>query len=380
MTSKGHTLGTNWAQNFGSLRLLKSGRYQARYTAPDGKRYSSTFPDKLSALAWLAENKKAIDLGAWESPNTEKETVPTVGELTHHWLQLVAPGIRNSTLRAYKEVVGLRVLGHERLASTPVDKLTPRKVAGWWQDTVEAFPDTAYRNHRAYQKLRTIMNLAVEYGYLTSNPVHVRVASRRPKSKRKELPSTEQLRAILEHVPHRYRLITVLCLFHGLRLGEALALHGKHVFPDKVIIEGTLARVPNGNGGVKMELHPPKTQAGYRTVPVMPEFQHIVTEHLATYQPRSEGYATETDNGAAVFDTSYRSIFYRAKDKAGIEDDLTPHYGRVYLITRLAEAGATPREIGAILGQEDVSTIVNTYMRARQSRPKTLMSSLDLSD
>ena len=90
----------------------------------------------------------------------------TVGELTHHWLQLIAPGIRNSTLRAYKEVVGLRVLGHERLASTPVDKLAPRKVAGWWQDTVEAFPDTAYRNHRAYQKLRTIMNLAVEYGYL----------------------------------------------------------------------------------------------------------------------------------------------------------------------------------------------------------------------
>nr|WP_255468927.1 tyrosine-type recombinase/integrase [Corynebacterium sp. LK27] len=224
------------------------------------------------------------------------------------------------------------------------------------------------------------MNLAVEYGYLTSNPVHVRVASRKPQSKRKELPTTEQFRAILEHVPHRYRLITVLCLFHGLRLGEALALHGKHVFPDKVIIEGTLARVPNGKGGVKMELHPPKTQAGYRTVPIMPEFQHIITEHLATYQPRPEGYATETDNGAVVFDTSYRSIFYRAKDKAGIEDDLTPHYGRVYLITRLAEAGATPREIGLILGQEDVSTIVNTYMRARQRRANALMSSVNLED
>lgn len=99
-------------------------------------------------MAWLAKNKKAIDLGVWESPNTPKEKIPTVGELTEHWLQLIAPGVRNSTLRAYKEVVGLRVLEHERLASTPVDKLTPRKVAGWWQDTVEAFPDTAYRNHR----------------------------------------------------------------------------------------------------------------------------------------------------------------------------------------------------------------------------------------
>lgn len=264
-------------------------------------------------MAWLAKNKKAIDLGAWESPNTPKEKIPTVGELTEHWLQLIAPGVRNTTLRAYKEVVSLRILGHDRLSSTRVDKLTPRKVSAWWQDTVQTFPDTAYRNHRAYQKLRSIMNLAVEYGYIPSNPVHVRAASRRPKSKKKELPTTQQLRDVLDHVPYRYRLITVLCLFHGLRLGEALALHGKHVFKDRVVISGTLARVPNGKGGVKMELHPPKTQAGYRTVPVMPEFQHIVSEHLATYQPAPNGLVTETESGSPVFDTSYRSIFYRAK-------------------------------------------------------------------
>ncbi|OHR25187.1 hypothetical protein HMPREF2787_08635 [Corynebacterium sp. HMSC061H03] len=34
---------------------------QFHICSPYGKRHGSTFPDKLNALAWLAENKKAIE-------------------------------------------------------------------------------------------------------------------------------------------------------------------------------------------------------------------------------------------------------------------------------------------------------------------------------
>ncbi|AMN72349.1 hypothetical protein CPMB20_03435 [Corynebacterium pseudotuberculosis] len=131
---------------------------------------------------------------------------------------------------------------------------------------------------------------------------------------------------------------------------------------------------------MKMVLHPPKTTAGYRTVPVLREFRNVIIDHVRTYNPGADEFATVTDKGSAIFDTSYRSIFNRAKDKAGVSTEITPHYGRVYLITRLAEAGATPSEIGRILGQEDTATIVNTYMRAREHRPQELMNNLNLSD
>ena len=62
-------------------------------------------------------------------------------------------------------------------------------------------------------------------------------------------------------------------------------------------------------------------------------------------------------------DTVYRNIFHAAQDRAGVTARITPHYGRNWLITRLAEAVATPREIGRVLGQEDVSTIVGVYTR-----------------
>ena len=129
-----------------------------------------------------------------------------------------------------------------------------------------------------------------------------------------------------------------------------------------------------------MAYHAPKTAAGTRVVPVLSEFVTDVRRHLVGYATGADEYVTMTGKGSPVFDTSYRSIFNRAKSKAGITKEITPHYGRVYLITRLAEAGATPKEIGRILGQEDVSTIVNVYMRARESRVTELMSRIDLGD
>ncbi|AJF93876.2 hypothetical protein A4R63_08170 [Corynebacterium pseudotuberculosis] len=377
-------MGTNWARSFGSVRQLRSGRFQARYTAPDGNRYKAedTFPDELAAFGWLAEVRRSIDLGTWTPPQDKPvpSRIPTVEEFVHHWLEVQAPNIRASTLNTYTEVLSSRVLCHEGLCKTAVDQLTPKKVASWWQDTVTANAGTAHRNTKAYQKLRSVMQLAVEYGYITHNPVYVRAATKRSKPHRKELPTTSELRAILDEVPHRYRLITVLCLFHGLRIGEALALRGQDLSPSNVRVRGTLSRVPNGAGGMKMVLHPPKTTAGYRTVPVLREFRNVIIDHVRTYNPGADEFATVTDKGSAIFDTSYRSIFNRAKDKAGVSTEITPHYGRVYLITRLAEAGATPSEIGRILGQEDTATIVNTYMRAREHRPQELMNNLNLSD
>lgn len=373
---------------FGSFRKLKSGRYQARYTGLDGNRYSAprTFPDKLEALAWLANVRKEIDLGVWEPPAVKKvvQHMPTVGEIVQHWLQLTQPQVRDSTFKAYQEIVTARVLGHQGLCEIPVDKLTPAMVAGWWQDTVTNFPDSGYRNSRAYHKLKAAVALAVEYGYLPANPVNIRAAKKRPKSKVKELPTTTELRAILEHVPERYRFITIMCLFHGLRIGEALAIKGRHVVVcgdiATITVEGNLVRVPDGNGGVRMAYHAPKTAAGTRVVPVLSEFVTDVRRHLVGYATGADEYVTMTGKGSPVFDTSYRSIFNRAKSKAGITKEITPHFGRVYLITRLAEAGATPKEIGRILGQEDVSTIVNVYMRARESRVTELMSRIDLGD
>lgn len=382
----GHKLGTRKTPlKFGSLRTLSSGRVQARYTGPDGKRYKapSTFADEMSAYGWLAEIRKSIELGSWQSPDTPP--IPTVGTIVNHWLDQcrVAVGagdMRETSLVTYTAIAQGRILNCEWLTATPVNELTPVMVARWWEEITTAHPVTKDRNKRAYAKLRTALGYAIEYGYINHNPVVVRAARKSPERKRKNLPATAELLAIMEETPRRYQLAVCLCLFHGLRVGEALGLRARHFesTPDGGLLvrtEGSVSRVPNGTGGVMMKWHhKPKTNAGYRAVPVLAEFVPGIRELLREFTSGPEDLATTTDKGRMVMDTNFRNVFNRARELAGAASEITPHYGRNWLITRLAEAGATPAEIGRILGQEDLSTIVNVYMRVRESRPAELMA------
>lgn len=385
-------------KTWGSTRTLKSGRVQARYTGPDGRGYRApeTFPDQLAAYGWLAEIRKTIDLGTWEPPREEPPAppapkVPTVGEMVKHWLDqcrvAVASGdMRETSLVTYTGIAESRILGHEWLTATPVDELTPVMVARWWQTITTDHPETRDRNKRAYAKLRTALGYAVEYGHIHYNPVIVRAARKRPARKRKTLPTTPELLSILNQAPDRFKLAVCLCLFHGLRVSEALGLRAG-CFESAldggigVRVEGGVSRVPNGSGGVMMKWHDkPKTDAGYRVVPVLAEFVPLVREHLRRFTNSPEDLATTTAQGRVMMDTSFRSMFNRARDRAGANPEITPHYGRNWLITRLAESGATPKEIGAVLGQEDVSTIVGVYMKVRETRPVELMAQVSTVD
>lgn len=159
----------------------------------------------------------------------------------------------------------------------------------------------------------------------------------------------------------RSKLVTVLCLFHGLRVGEALAVKRKNVktLPGGglvIRVEGTLARV----------VIDAKAQARYRLVPVLEDYAPLVRRYLEKFPGEPGDYAIRAATDAVLMGTSYRSVLNQARDAAGAPAEIMPHYGRNWLITRLPEAGATLKEIGSILGQEDVSTIVNVYMRVRQ--------------
>ena len=67
----------------------------------------------------------------------------------------------------------------------------------------------------------------------------------------------------------------------------------------------------------------------------------------------------------------------RAEIKAGVSTEIDPHCGRNWLITRLAEQGAHLKEIGRLLGQDDVSTILDVYMKVRAGRTTTLMEKVN---
>lgn len=134
-----------------------------------------------------------------------------------------------------------------------------------------------------------------------------------------------------------------------------------------------------------MNFQAPKTAAGYREVPIIEKLSYLVEEYLQKHLPHgtttvytAEGdktvrLLTTTGTGEVIMDTSYRSVLGRVKTSTGVNSEIAPHSGRRWVITRLAEVGATPKEIGKLLGQRDLDTILDVYMKAREARVTSLM-------
>src|SRR5690606_5913620 len=116
------SLGTNWAREkgahmqFGSIRKLPSGRYQARYTH-NGSRHTAptTFLRKTDARAWLNREHGRIIDGVWKPPGQDSKP-PTLAEYATEWMsrRKLAPKTRQD----YNRLLRLHILpqlGHHQL-------------------------------------------------------------------------------------------------------------------------------------------------------------------------------------------------------------------------------------------------------------------------
>src|SRR5262245_52615831 len=75
-------------RGFGTTRRRSSGRWQARYFGPDGRRYSApiTFDTKIDAEGWLSLRHADILRGAWLPQATPTAAPITLRAYADAWL------------------------------------------------------------------------------------------------------------------------------------------------------------------------------------------------------------------------------------------------------------------------------------------------------
>ena len=73
-------------RDYGSVRRLPSGCWQARYATPAGDRTTApeTFGTRAEAAAYLAKTQTDIDRGSWLDPVVSTQTF---GEYANAWLR-----------------------------------------------------------------------------------------------------------------------------------------------------------------------------------------------------------------------------------------------------------------------------------------------------
>jgi integrase len=320
-------------RRFGNVRVLPSGRHQASYLGPDGRRHTApeTFERKSDADRWLTLVEAQIYSGDWTDPQRGK--IP-LGEYGAAWIK-ERPNLRPKTVELYTWLFERFIV--PELGRVQVGKLTTQMVRSWRAGLLEAGVSVS-TTAKAYRLLRAILMTAVEEDkMIIRNPCRIRGADneqtterpildlaqvfeladllgRRPVGNVRKLkaggfrlryrepdgetctsPVISPSRAAAEQAlwllaaedqvvtehDRRYRTLVLLATFASLRWGEVTALRRSDIDLEArtVRIREQLIELDGG----QMVLAPPKSRAGRRVVGFPAVIVSDLAEHLKIY-------------------------------------------------------------------------------------------------
>lgn len=327
--------------SFGNVRKLPSGRFQARYTAPDGAehRAPTTFQAKGDAETWLAMERTKITNGKW-MPVLDEPSTTTFTEYSTDWLAR-----RELKPRTRTEYGRLLAVLQTRFGNLTLPAITSDGVRKWHRSLDPAHPT---RRAHLYALLRTVLGAAVEEEMIPSNPAQMRGAGRSKRVRKIRPASLAELQAITDEMPERWQLLVQLAAWCALRFGELTELRRKDVDLARGILH--VRRGVTWVGGEPV-IGLPKSDAGVRDVSIPPHLLPMVERHLAVHaQPGRDGLLFCAVNGSKHLNHGTISKAFKPARAAAGRDDLRLHDLRHTGAVMAAQAGATTRELMDRLG------------------------------
>jgi integrase len=364
-------------RDFGYARRLPSGRWQASYLAPDGKRYTArtgdgrpmTFDSRQYAGAWLSRVHGDIQSGRWVSPDAPPEAPPVIlAAYAAAWLE--GRDLSGSTRVLYGSTLRKQIL--PALGGEPLTAITPPMVRDWHAKLRTLTGPT--QRARAYSLLRTILNTALADEIIAANPCRVRGAGSARRARQIRPATLAELEAIAAAMPPRYRVMVLLAAWCALRFGELAELRRADidVKGGVVRVRRGVVRTPDGRA-----VKGPKSEAGKRDVAIPPHLMPMVRDHLASHVAASRDallFPASENTGLHMRPSSLYAVYHPARAKAG-RDDLRFHDLRHTGAVLAAATGATLAELMARLGHSTVTAAMR-YQHAAADRDRVIAAAL----
>lgn len=351
-------------RNFGSVRKLPSGRWQASYYH-EGKRHTApgTFATKTGATGWLAEVQADIRRGAWSDPTASV----TVAQYARSWLK-ARTDLRPTSRSKYTSLLEGHIL--PAFGAVPLRHLSSVAVRSWWAQLSQRYPVAATD---AYRLLAALCRSATEDRIIPLSPCNVKGASAVRHSDR-PVATVAEVQAAVEHVPERFRAAVLLAAWCQLRRGEVLGLQREDVDLDRCEI--TVRRTVLAESAVdSIYIAPPKTAAGRRTITVPPHVVPALRHHLATHVAADPGaWLFTRPTGEVLAARTLDDLWKRARNVIG-RPDLRLHDLRHSGLTWAAAAGATTAELMYRAGHAS-PTVALHYQHATRERDRSLAEAL----
>jgi len=261
-------------RQFGSVRRLPSGGWQARYwdQATDKMVSLGVFPTKAKASAQLDAARTDMGRGGFVNPAAGRVTFTGYGAT---WL-----AERDLRPRTRDEYTGLLSRHLEpTFGDTDIGAITPSAVRSWHSALNRDHPATAAKSYRL---LRAILATAVDDELIVRNPCKV-AGGGVDRSAERPVASVAEVSAATTAMPERLAIAVTLAAWCGLRRQEVLGLRRRDVdlVADVLRIEQTANQLSDGT----IVFGPPKTDAGVRSVAIPPNVVSTLADQGPTLTP-----------------------------------------------------------------------------------------------
>jgi integrase len=344
-------------------------RFQARYIDPTGKERAKNFVTRAEARDFVVGVESSKLKGEWMAPELGRRTVV-------EWTQRVEasrinlrenPRLRDAWI--VKDLI-LPTFGampiasvHEDLVQEWVKKLSQD---GYAASTVE----------KAYQTLARIMGAAV--GKWIARTPCVGIVLPAHDDRRMRVLTEQEISALAEAMPARYRALVLTAAYTGLRIGELAALRVRHInfLRRTLAVEQTLTEARG-----RVRFGPPKTKAGRRTISVPSAIVDELASHVATFVANAsrnpEALIFAGNRGAALRPNNYRRRAWATAVKASIGGPCHPHDLRHSHASILIKLGVHPKTIQVRLGHSSIKTTMDLYGHLYEGVDEAAAEALD---
>jgi integrase len=359
------------------------------YFDQGGERHIKTFAKKKEADAYLTDVLHEVREGTHTAPSGSI----TVREAAEAWLKAVERrGRERSTLKQYQNHVTHHInplLGNVKLAELTTPRL--ERFADDLRDRPYA-DDPAGKLSPAMAKkvlgsVKGIIKEAQRTGKIAKNPaapVTIRVPKRGRMKIRagRDFPSKLEINALLSAVAGRWRPLIITAVFTGMRSSELRGLRWADIDFDAEEVH------VHQRADAWGEMGPPKSEAGERTISMVPMVISALKEWKLQCPKRDRGKKGKDDPGVLdlVFPNgegnpeSHANICNRGfyplqiagavtidtgeKDEQG-EPILGAKYGfhtlRHFFASWLIDAGHQIKEVQVMLGHSTLAMTADTY-------------------
>ncbi|GAA4518349.1 tyrosine-type recombinase/integrase [Actinoallomurus oryzae] len=333
-------------------------RWLAVWVGPDGKEASRAFVKKVDAEKHGTAMEADALRGTYIDPKTARTTV---AQWCETWLKGYATR-RKSTVRQARTHIA-RITAE--FGSTPLPGVRPSQIRSWTARLHEEGLAVSYV-YALHARLSQVMADAVRDGMIAQNPCS-RWTSPGTGKQRAYVATTEQVWALYEAMPERYRASILLGAFVGLRIAEAC---GQRV-DDVDFMRGIV------HPRFQFPAEPLKTETSRTPVPIS---RMLATEYLAPHVERwpAETLLTADPDGGQLEPWRLERAFRTARGKVdGLPAGFRFQDLRHYFASLLIASGADVKVVQARVRHASAKTTLDVYGHLWPDRDESTREAVD---